>query len=200
MTEWVVEFIESNGVIAVALLMFLENVFPPIPSELIMPFAGFAAARGETSLFAVVLAGACGSLAGALIWYWIGRRVGLERLQRWADAHGAYLAMSSNDLKKAEAWFRRRGTLAVFIGRLVPAVRTFISIPAGIVAMSMPKFLAWSFAGSLLWSGLLAAAGFYLGDRFEGATRVIDLCAKIIIGCLLLVYLWRVMRLKRSNA
>lgn len=200
MTEWVIGFIESHGLPAVALLMFLENVFPPLPSELIMPFAGFVAAKGNLNIALVALAGAVGSVAGAVLWYWVGRRFGVERVQRWVAAHGTYLAMSSDDVGRAEDWFKRRGTLAVFIGRLVPAVRTLISVPAGMVAMRPAKFLLWSFAGSLLWSGLLAGAGFFLGDRFEHATRWLDVATKVILACLVAAYAWRVVKLRRSRA
>ncbi|MBI2770464.1 MAG: DedA family protein [Burkholderiales bacterium] len=199
MAEWVVSFIQSNGVPAVALLMFLENVFPPIPSELIMPFAGFAAAKGDMNIVMVALAGALGSVAGAVFWYWVGRRFGVERVQRWAADHGTYLAMSSDDVGRAEAWFKRKGTVAVFIGRLVPAVRTLISVPAGMVAMSLPKFLLWSFAGSLLWSSLLAGLGFLLGEKFEDATRWLDIATKVILACLFVAYVWRVVKLRRSR-
>lgn len=200
MTEWVIGFIQSSGLPAIALLMFLENVFPPLPSELIMPFAGFAAAKGDLNLVLVVIAGAIGSVAGAVLWYWAGRRFGVEQVQRWAADHGTYLAMSSDDVGRAEEWFKRHGTLAVFFGRLVPAVRTLISVPAGMVAMRPWKFLLWSLAGSLLWSGMLAGAGFYLGDRFENATRWLDLATKVILACVVVAYLWRVVKLRRSRA
>jgi membrane protein DedA with SNARE-associated domain len=199
MTEWIIGFIQSHGVLAVALLMFLENVFPPLPSELIMPFAGFAAAKGNLNIVAVTLAGTLGSVGGAVLWYWVGRRFGVERVQRWAGAHGAWLAMSPGDVERAREWFERRGTLAVFIGRLVPAVRTLISVPAGMIAMNPAKFLLWSFAGSFLWSGLLAGAGFYLGDRFENATRWLDIATKVILACLVAAYVWRVVKLRRTK-
>ena len=200
MAEWVIGFIQSHGLPAVALLMFLENVFPPLPSELIMPFAGFAAAKGDLNIVLVALAGAIGSLAGAVFWYWVGLRFGVARVQRWAETHGTYLAMSADDVGRAEEWFKRRGTLAVFAGRLVPAVRTLISVPAGMVAMRPAKFLLWSFTGSLVWSGLLAGVGFVLGDRFEDATHWLDVATKVTLVCLVAVYVWRVVKLRRSRA
>lgn len=164
-----------------------------------MPFAGFAAAKGDLNIVAVTLAGALGSVAGAALWYWVGRRFGVERVQRWAAAHGSWLAMSAGDVGRAKEWFERRGAVAVFIGRLVPAVRTLISVPAGMVAMRPAKFLVLSFAGSVLWSGLLASAGFYLGDRFENATRWLDIATKLILACLLAAYVWRVAALRRRK-
>ncbi|WP_407080949.1 DedA family protein [Delftia tsuruhatensis] len=118
------------------------------------------------------------------------------RRQQAAD-HGTYLAASPDDVARAEEWFKRRGTLAVFVGRLVPAVRTLISVPAGMVSMNPVKFLLWSFAGSVLWSGLLAGVGFYLGDKFEDATRWLDSATKIFLACLVAAYVWRVVKLRR---
>jgi len=198
--EWIIGFIQSHGLLAVALLMFLENVFPPLPSELIMPFAGFAAARGDMSLVLVTVAGAAGSVAGAVLWYWIGRHFGVDRLRAWTRKHGSLLAMSPQDVDKARDWFERRGTAAVFLGRLVPAVRTLISVPAGMLAMSLPKFLVWSTLGSLLWSGLLAGAGYFLGDRFDQATGWLDTATKVIVVALVAVYIWRVVKLRRQKS
>lgn len=195
MTEWVIEFIQTQGLPAVALLMFLENVFPPLPSELIMPYAGFAAAKGNMNLVMVSLAGAIGSVAGAAFWYWIGQHFGMERVQRWAATHGAYLAMSADDVGRAGKWFQRQGAWAVLVGRLVPAIRTLISVPAGMFAMPFPKFMFWSFVGSLLWSGLLAGLGFALGERFEDATTWLDIATKAILACLVAVYVWRVVKM-----
>jgi membrane protein DedA with SNARE-associated domain len=163
-----------------------------------MPYAGFAAAKGNMNVIMVSLAGTTGSVAGATFWYWIGRRFGVDRLHRWAADHGAYLAMSADEVYQAEKWFKRRGTLAVFVGRLVPAVRTLISVPAGMVAMALPKFLLWSFAGSLLWSGLLAGAGFALGARFDDATWWLDAATKFVLAILVTAYIWRVVKLRRS--
>jgi len=198
--EWIIGFIQSHGLAAVALLMFLENVFPPLPSELIMPFAGFAAARGDMNVVLVAIAGAAGSVAGAALWYWIGRHFGVDRLRVWTEKHGSVLAMSPQDVDRAKNWFERRGTFAVFLGRLVPAVRTLISVPAGMLAMRLPKFLLWSAAGSLLWSALLAGAGYLLEDRFDQATGLLDTATKVIVAVLVAVYLWRVVKLRRQQS
>jgi membrane protein YqaA with SNARE-associated domain len=131
MFDWITGLVERTGYVGIALLMLAENVFPPIPSELIMPLAGFAAAQGELGMAGVVAAGTAGALAGALLWYGLGRWVGLERLKRWAAEHGRWLTVSPDDLDRAAAWFGRHGGAAVLVGRLVPAVRTLISVPAG---------------------------------------------------------------------
>ena len=135
LASWIEQIVETTGVLGIALLMFLENVFPPIPSELIMPLAGYAAARGETSLVLVILAGTAGSLAGALFWYILGRLVDHERFKQFADRHGRWLTMSRTDVSQADDWFDAHGHWAVLFGRLIPTVRTLISIPAGLSEM-----------------------------------------------------------------
>ncbi len=138
MFDWITGIVDRTGYLGVALLMFAENLFPPVPSELIMPLAGFAAARGDLSLPLVLAAGVAGSLAGALFWYWIGRKVGADRLKRWAGRHGRWLTLSPGDVDEADAWFDRHGVKAVLLGRLIPAVRTLVSVPAGLAAMPLP--------------------------------------------------------------
>ena len=131
MANWIIEFIGQQGYLGVALLMILENVFPPIPSELIMPFAGFVAARGDLNGVGVLLAGTVGSVLGTMPWYVAGRFLSVDRLKAWAGRYGRWLAMSPGDIEQAEHWFRRRGERAVFLGRMVPAVRSVISASGG---------------------------------------------------------------------
>ncbi len=158
---------ETLGYAGVAFLMFLENVFPPIPSELIMPLAGFSAARGEMTLWGVIVAGSVGSVLGQYPLYYLGRAVGPERLHRWADRHGKWLTVSGKDIEKAREWLNRRGPIAVLLCRLVPGVRSLISIPAGMSKMSLWVFTAYSTVGILVWSALLAWLGSLLGDNYE---------------------------------
>lgn len=198
MTEWIVGFIEEHGYGAVALLMLAENVFPPVPSELIMPFAGFAASGGALNPWLVAVAGAAGSLAGALFWYVVGRWVGQARFTAFVQRHGRWLTLSVDDVRKAQHWFDAHGHAAVFFGRLLPAVRTLISVPAGIGGMGIGKFLLWSAAGSLVWSGMLTYVGFQLGDRYQAATGLIDWISKGILGAIVAWYLWRVVRGRRQ--
>ena len=162
MFDWITGIIGSIGALGVAALMFLENVFPPIPSELIMPLAGFVAANGGASFWVMVAAGTAGSLAGALLWYWIGARLGPERLRRLAARHGRWLTVAPDDIDRASDWFGRRGRAAVLLGRLVPTVRTFVSVPAGIAGMPLAPFVGYTLAGTLLWTALLAGAGYLL--------------------------------------
>ncbi|MFZ1426561.1 MAG: DedA family protein [Geminicoccaceae bacterium] len=192
MFDWITALIAHTGYFGIALLMLAENVFPPIPSELIMPLAGFTAARGELSLAGVLVAGTAGSLAGALVWYEIGRRVGLRRLRRWADRHGRWLTMSPEDLDQAVDWFRRHAGAAVLIGRLIPAVRTLISVPAGVAEMRLPSFLAWTTGGTALWTTLLVAAGYLLEGGYEQVSAWVNPVSNVIVGLIVLGYAYRV--------
>ena len=192
MFDWITGFVRQAGYVGVFLLMLAENVVPPIPSELIMPLAGFAAARGHLSILLVVLAGTAGSLLGALFWYVIGRRLGLERLKRLAARHGRWLTLSPDDVARADDWFNRHGGKAVFFGRLVPTVRTLISVPAGINGMPLPSFLAWSALGTLMWTALLAGAGFLLQSQYELVADYLNPASTVLIALIVAWYLYRV--------
>ena len=194
MADWILGIVQQAGYLGIALLMLLENVLPPIPSEIIMPFAGFAASQGELHPVGVVLAGTCGSLAGAALWFALGRRVGGERMRRWVERHGRWLTLSVEEADRAQAWFRRRGRMAVFLGRLVPALRTLVSVPAGVTGMPWPAFLLWSALGSALWNALLMGIGYALGNRYQEVTDVIDWITRGVLALLVLLYLWRVAR------
>src|SRR5690606_17640376 len=147
MFDWISSFLEGGGAWAIAALMLLENVFPPIPSELVMPLAGFNAARGGTPLWLTILSGTAGSLGGAWLWDLVGRAFGDKRLRRLIARHGRWLTMTPSELDRAQAWFERHGAAAVFFGRLVPTIRTLISIPAGIARMPTRRFLLFSALG-----------------------------------------------------
>ncbi len=192
MVEWITGFIESQGYLAVALLMLGENLFPPLPSELIMPFAGFVAARGDLHPGLVLASGVAGSVAGALPWYYAGRTLGCERLKRLADRHGRWFTVDRDEIDHAYRWFQRRGALVLVFGRLVPALRTVVALPAGIAGMPLPAFVAWSTLGSLLWCALLTAAGYLLESRYERIASVIDPIAIAILVAIVVGYLWRV--------
>lgn len=200
MLDWITGFIESAGPLGVALLMFAENVFPPIPSEVVMPLAGAAAARGAMSPWMAALAGTVGSLAGAWVWYEVALRVGDRRLRRFAERHGRWIGISAQDVDRSDAWFDRHGAKAVLLGRLVPAVRTLISVPAGLHEMPRGRFLAMTTLGSAAWTGLLVVAGVQLGERWEQVHRwlapVSNGVAVLIVG----LWLWRVITWKRRAA
>ena len=132
MFDWIVGWVESRGYLAIALLMLVENVFPPIPSELIMPLAGFAAAKGTLNILGVVAAGTAGSLAGALFWFWVGYSIGPDRLKTFSRRHGRWLTLHPSEIDSARAFFDRHQGSALFFGRPIPTVRTLISVPAGV--------------------------------------------------------------------
>ena len=192
MFDWVTNLIDSMGAFGVALLMFLENVFPPIPSELIMPLAGFNAARNTMSLPVVILAGSAGSLAGAYLWYWIGRRIGLKRLRHLSQRHGRWLAVSPEEFDRANGWFDRHGGSAVLFGRVIPTVRTFISVPAGVRRMPRGWFLGLSALGTVIWTSLLTLAGYWLEGGYEAVSEWLNPLSTLVVVALVGTYLWRV--------
>jgi len=192
MFEMITGFLEKSGYFGVFALMALENIFPPIPSEMIMPFAGFVVAKGELNLVGVLLAGTAGSVAGAMPWYYAAKVYGCERLKRLAERHARWLTISPEDIDKALETFNRHGRKTVLFGRLVPAVRTLISVPAGLANMSLGQFLLYSSIGSLAWSGLLVAAGFLLENKYTEVSKYVDPVSKAIFGALLAWYLYRV--------
>ncbi|GGI17964.1 MAG: DedA family protein [Oxalicibacterium faecigallinarum] len=192
-----VDMAAEAGYLGIFLLMLAENIFPPIPSELIMPLGGFAAARGDMSMLGVILAGTAGSIAGALPWYYAGRYFGTERLKRMAATRfGRVMTLSPADIDNASQWFMRYGYFAVFFGRLIPAIRTLISVPAGIVRMPMLPFLFYSTVGSLIWTAFLAFAGYVLESQYELLEGYIDPVSKAVLLIIIGVYVYRFVRFK----
>lgn len=169
--------------------MFLENLFPPIPSELIMPLGGFYVQQGQLALVPVVLAGLAGTVLGALPWYGVGRLVNEERIEHWLERHGRWIGISPQELHRSRNWFNRHGTALVFWGRLVPGIRTLISVPAGIEMMPLVPFLLWTTAGSLIWTLLLTVAGMALGKGYTNVEIWMEPVAQVIKVLLVLVVL-----------
>jgi membrane protein DedA with SNARE-associated domain len=192
--DWIASFIEGGGPWAIAALMLLENVFPPIPSELIMPMAGFNAAKGSIPLWLAILAGAGGSLAGAYLWYLVGLIYGPERLRKLVRRHGRWLTMTPGELDRAQEWFDRHGRSVVFFGRFVPTVRTLISVPAGLARMFLPGFLLFTGLGSVIWCAALALAGYWLEGSYDRVGQWLNPVSTAVILLLVGVYLWRVIR------
>lgn len=191
--------IESAGYFGIVFLMFVENVFPPIPSEFIMPLAGFMAAEDKFSLFGVIVAGTLGSVLGALPLYYLGAKLGEERLKKFAERHGRWLTLSPEDIDRADDWFDRHGALAVLFCRLVPGIRSFISIPAGFNRMNLVSFLFFTFIGSAIWTSLLAIAGYLLRANFGQVGEYLDVATYIVFGAIILMYLWRVFNYKKPD-
>ncbi|MDX2215076.1 MAG: DedA family protein [Oculatellaceae cyanobacterium bins.114] len=199
-TNWITNTMESLGYVGIGLLMFLENVFPPIPSELIMPLAGFTVAKGNMELVPAIAAGVIGTMLGALPWYYIGKFVGEDRLRNWADRYGKWLGITGEDITKSKQWFYRHGTKAVFFCRLVPGVRTMISLPAGFSGMAIAPFLIYSTLGTLAWVGLLTFAGYLLGENYNLVDEYLAPVSKIVLLALVIAFVvWIVRRQRRST-
>jgi membrane protein DedA with SNARE-associated domain len=200
MFEWITGTIRSFGYAGVAFLTFLENVFPPIPSELVIPLAGFVAATGDLTTWGVIAAGSAGSLGGAALWYEIGRRVGERRVRRWVEHHGKWLTLGVEDVDRAQGWFRRRGAAAVFVGRLVPGVRTFVSLPAGFASMPRGRFLLFSAIGTAIWTGALGYAGVILQANFRTVGDYVGAATNIVLGVFAVLLVRRYIRCWRAQA
>lgn len=196
MADWVIDVIGRLGYFGIALLMLAENLFPPLPSELIMPFAGFLAARGELHPALVVASGALGSLLGALPWYFLGRKVGAGRLKELARRHGRWIALTPQEIDRGKHLFETRGALVLVFGRLVPALRTVVALPAGLARMRVAPFVLWTVAGSLLWTSLLTLAGYLLENHYERIGKWLN---PVSTGIFLVVAAWYVVRVVRHR-
>ena len=174
MSDWIIRLIEQSGYLGVAFLMFLETVFPPIPSEVIMSVAGVAAGQGKLNYWLVVLAGTAGAMLGNILWYLAARALGIQRLEPLIRRWGRWITMSWAEVKRAEGWFAEHGTFFVFLGRLLPTVRSLVSIPAGLLKMSFRRFLFGLDARNWSWTALLAYAGFKLGENYTDIERSSD--------------------------
>ncbi|MEV6238075.1 DedA family protein [Lentzea sp. NPDC051838] len=179
LVDWVTDLMNTAGAPGAALAIALENLFPPLPSEVFLPLAGFTAGQGKMSLFDAVLWTTFGSVAGALILYWVGALLGRDRVRRIA-ARMPLVRVS--DVDKTEAWFLRNGYRAVFFGRMIPVFRSLISIPAGVERMKLVPFLAYTAAGSLVWNTALIFAGYLLGDNWHLVEQYVGIASKVVLG------------------
>lgn len=194
MTKWILNLIHSMGYFGIVLLMFVENIFPPIPSEYIMPLGGFLVAEGKFSLVGIIIAGTLGSVLGAFPLYLLGKKVGEKGMENFADRYGKWLTLSREDIKRANNWFKKYGALAVVLCRLVPGIRSFISIPAGINKMNFAAFLFYTTLGSAIWTAILASAGYFLKANFQQVEHYIDYVSYAVFGLIILLYIWRIFR------
>ena len=190
----------SAGYLAIVFLMFLENVFPPIPSELIMPLAGFTATQGKLTLVGVIIAGTVGSVLGALPLYYVGKVIGEERIKKWAGKYGKWLTVSPDDIDKSKQWFDKHGGVAVGFGRLVPGIRSLIAVPAGFDNMKLAPFVIYTALGSALWSGILAYLGFLLGGNYEKVAKFVGPASYVVLGIVVAVYIWRVVKQHKKES
>ncbi|MDB5696538.1 MAG: alkaline phosphatase [Sphingomonas bacterium] len=192
MTDFILDAIARGGYLGIFLLMALENVVPPIPSEVIMGLGGMAVARGDLALAPLILVGTAGTTVGNYFWYWIGRHVGYERFRPFIERHGRWLTLEWRDVERIHRFFLERGGWVIFVFRFMPVFRTIVSLPAGAARMPLPRFLLWTFAGSAIWITILALAGLLLGSRFQELDRLVGPLAIASFVGVALVYLYRV--------
>ncbi|MEV0584172.1 DedA family protein [Nonomuraea sp. NPDC050310] len=186
MTEWLISLMESLGAPGAGLAIALENLFPPLPSEVILPLAGFTAARGEMDLPSVLAWTTAGSVIGALALYWVGALLGRERTLALA-ARLPLLKLS--DIERTEAWFGRHGRKTVFFGRMIPIFRSLISVPAGVERMPLASFTLLTTAGSLIWNTLFVMAGYLLGENWAIVETYVGFGTNVVIAVVALAVL-----------
>ncbi|ERT05651.1 hypothetical protein M595_4406 [Lyngbya aestuarii BL J] len=178
--------------------MLLENIIPPIPSEVIMPLAGFTIAEGKLSFIGVILSGVVGSILGALPWYYLGKNWGEKKLRKWIEWRGQWLTLSVEDLERSQEWFNRYGNWVVLLGRVIPGIRTYISIPAGLENMQLFSFLVYSTVGTTLWISFLTIIGYWLGDNYTLVKQFLSPISTLVIVILLITFcIWFYTRKKR---
>jgi membrane protein DedA with SNARE-associated domain len=190
LSQWVSDVISAIGYAGVAFLVALENVFPPIPSEVVLPFAGFYAGKGEASVVGMILAATVGSLVGAWILYGLAAWIGPDRLRRFVVARGRWFGVKERDLDRSEAWFDKRANAAVLLGRCVPLVRSIVSIPAGFRRMPLVPFTICTVIGSLIWNTALIGAGAILGRRWEEVGGVVGIAQWVVIVAVVAAVGW----------
>src|SRR5687768_12097413 len=191
MSDWVVRLIEQSGYLGVAFLMFLETIFPPIPSEVIMPIAGVAAAKGKLGFIPVVASGTAGAMLGNTVWYLAARALGVHRLKPLITRYGRWLTVSWPEVERAERWFAKHGTFFVFFGRLLPTVRSLVSVPAGLLRMRFKSFFIASLIGTAGWTTLLAGAGYNLQNNVSAVERMVGPASNAVLVVLAVGYVWR---------
>ena len=175
--EIISESVKNNPNIAyfvICFAMFLENIIPPIPSEIIMPLGGFFVYQGNLNFYILVIFGLLGTVLGALPWYYLGKFLNERKLSNFIESKGKFLGITSKDLKRSKLWFDKYGVSLVFWGRLIPGIRTLISVPAGIELMPLKKFLVWTSLGSLIWVILLTLSGYLFGENYKMIELYID--------------------------
>ena len=200
LANWVQDVINQFGYLGVALLVVIENVFPPIPSEIVLPFAGFVAQQGasavnatadaaqsDTTVVGMMIAATVGSVVGALILYFVSAAIGPERLRGFVERFGKWFGVKSSDLVRAEEWFDRRSSAAVLVGRCVPLIRSIVSIPAGFRRMKLTSFVVLTAIGSAVWNIALIGAGAVLGDQWERVGEYVGVFQWLVIAAVLLL-------------
>ena len=191
--DLIIKAVETNPNFAyfvIGFSMFLENIVPPIPSEIIMPLGGYFVYKGSLNFLVLVLFGTIGTLLGSIPWYFLGRALNEQRISKLLDKRGKFLGITSKDLSKSRLWFDKYGTLLVFWGRLIPGIRTLISVPAGIELMPFGTFLIWTSLGTVIWVSFLTAAGYIFGENYQNITLYLDNFKVIIKPIIFLILIF----------
>jgi membrane protein DedA with SNARE-associated domain len=199
MGDWTIQLIDQTGYVGIFLLMFLETIFPPIPSEVIMPIAGQRTVEGPLALWAVIASGTAGAMLGNLFWYALARVIGIRRFRPFIENYGRWLTMDWEDVEKAERLFGRFGSTIVSVGRMLPTIRSIVSIPAGLLSMRLKSFLIWSTLGTVIWTAALACAGWVLGQAFHDVEKVLGPLSMAIIVLIVVAYIWRQLTWRRRH-
>jgi membrane protein DedA with SNARE-associated domain len=191
LTDWVIELIDRGGYAGVFALTLLETIFPPIPSEVILPIAGMRAANGPLGLPGVIFASTLGTMTGNTIWYLAARAIGLDRFRAFVVRYGRWLTLDWYDVEKMQRLFGRFGAWIVFFGRMLPTIRTFISVPAGFLRMHLGLYLIWSTIGTALFAAVLAGAGYLAGREFHRIEEIAGPVSSAVVVIILAWYVWR---------
>ncbi|MFD1135115.1 DedA family protein [Paenibacillus urinalis] len=197
MQNWITDFMEQFGYIGIALIIALENVFPPIPSEIVLPFGGFMTTYSDLTVPGVIIAATIGSVAGAIILYGIGLLLDVERLEKIIDRWGHILRVKKEDIRKADAWFDKYGYWTVLFCRMIPLIRSLISIPAGMSNMKFGLFLLFTTIGTVIWNTILVMVGAALGENWHSITEFMDVYSNIayaviaVAGIAFLIWFFR---------
>ncbi|MCG3419690.1 DedA family protein [Oceanobacillus jordanicus] len=188
MENWITNIMEQFGYLGILLMMALENLFPPIPSEIVLPFGGFLTTYTNITVWGVVIAATIGSLLGAIVLYWIGTLLDVDRLERIIKRWGRIARIKVKDVHKADAWFDKYGYWTVLIGRMVPVVRSLISIPAGMSNMRFGLFMLFTVIGTLIWNSILITVGVILGESWHDITSFMDIYSDIVYFFLAVIF------------
>ncbi|MXP25223.1 DedA family protein [Altererythrobacter indicus] len=200
MQDLIINIVQQGGYFGILLLMAAENIFPPIPSEVIMGLGGVLVERGDMNFIPLLLIGTIGSTIGNYCWFWAGNRWGYERLGPMIDKWGRWLTVEWEDIEKASHYLRHRGDWVVFLLRFSPFLRTIISLPAGLAHMKLWRFLLFTFLGTGLWNVLLIFGGQWLGRSFEQSQNILGWVVIGLIAAGVLFYVWRVITWKPRSA
>ena len=196
MEDWIIRLVEWGHYWGVALLMLLETIFPPIPSEVIMTVAGVSSARGTMNLAGTIAAGTAGAMLGNWIWYWVAVKFGEKRMHVFIDRYSRWLTLDWDEVERGQSLFRKHGSIIVLVARMLPTLRSLISIPAGLFGMTFRRFMIFSTIGSAGWTAALACAGYFLGSQFDDVEKWLGPLSTLVIAAIVLTYVWRLLRWK----